>query len=245
MVFFRRKSGLTLIEMLVVVGIIAVLVSITMGIASRIEDRGKVELTRSTVALVSDALAKFADYGYQYRDSSYYTGHPEEREFYLSLAFPPDCNGFSRDGLSNELKKIMDIERPQIIYGPAEAVGQNPAVREAAEDFTRCSGCMVMYLFLSMVPDCAAILDRIDSSLITDRDYLGQRMSIFIQNGYYPLRRIVDAWGRTLRYDYYEEWLDFFPAGPAPAIRETIKTFPLITSAGPDGKFDTRDDITN
>jgi hypothetical protein len=139
------------------------------------------------------------------------------------------------------------IDPPPITAEPAEVTGQNPAVREAEEDFTRCSGCMVMYLFLSMVPDCAVILNRIDSSLITDQDYLGQRMNILLRRQYYPLKRIVDPWGRTLRYDYYDEWSTvFWDVVKQEKVKEkTKRTFPVITSAGPDGKFDTKDDITN
>ena len=51
--------------------------------------------------------------------------------------------------------------------------------------------------------------------------------------------RVIDAWGTTLRYDYYDE-LEV----PLVAVAGK-KTFPVITSAGPDKKFGTPDDISN
>ena len=45
------KSGFTLIEMLVVVAIIAILVSMVVGVTKRIDDQRKERLCRSTIAL--------------------------------------------------------------------------------------------------------------------------------------------------------------------------------------------------
>ncbi len=69
-------------------------------------------------------------------------------------------------------------------------------------------------------------------------------MTIAIDGREYSLIRIVDPWGTTLRYDYYsneteEPDLTFSRRG------QTIRNFPLITSAGPDREFGTDDDITN
>ncbi len=63
------KSGFTLIEMLLVVAIIAILVSMVVGIAKRIDDQGKERLCRNTIALIGNALEQFRDFGYEYKDT--------------------------------------------------------------------------------------------------------------------------------------------------------------------------------
>ena len=96
-----------------------------------------------------------------------------------------------------------------------------------------------MYFFLSRVPESRKTLDKIDKSLITRKGSDGSDMTIFIDNKEYPLLRIIDPWGTTLRYDYYEE------TGLYAERMESKKTFPVITSAGPDKEFGSADDITN
>ena len=80
----RHKTGVTLVEMLIVVAVIAVLVTMVIGIAARIDTKGKEQLTRSTFALLNAALGQFHDYGYRYPHLNYY-----------DLKFPLDCNSIS------------------------------------------------------------------------------------------------------------------------------------------------------
>jgi hypothetical protein len=86
-------------------------------------------------------------------------------------------------------------------------------------------------------------LDKIDESLITNLDSNKQprNISITYPSGVlkdYPLSRIIDPWGTTLKYDYYYEVL--IPPDP-----RQKRTFPVITSAGPDKQFGTADDISS
>jgi hypothetical protein len=76
-----------------------------------------------------------------------------------------------------------------------------------------------------------------------DEDYL-KIIVDSANNRSYPWIRVVDPWGTPLRYDYYsndveEPSLTFVQRG------QTIRSLPLITSAGPNKQFDTSDDITN
>lgn len=233
------KNGLTLVEMLIVVAIFMVLVSMTIGIAVRLDNQGKQRLTQNTIALLNMALKQFADYGYQYRTRTYNminTTTPEgqaERDFYDGLDFPPDCNGYEIDRFRYELAKLQDLRSvagvlivPDTAYDPAY------------------SGCSAMYFFLSLVPQCRATLERIDSSLLIDTDENKQPMQLLVNNELYnelySLTRVVDPWGETLRYDYYHETVGFL----SDERQISKRNFPVITSAGPDGKFDTHDDIT-
>ncbi len=77
------KTGFTLIEMIVVIAIIAILISMVVTIAKRIDDQSKERLTRETIALLGNALEQFRDFGYEYKDADY-----------AGLVFPLDCNGY-------------------------------------------------------------------------------------------------------------------------------------------------------
>ena len=233
------KSGFTLIEMLVVVAIIAILVSMVVGVAKRIDDQSKERLCRNTIALVGNALEQFRDFGYEYKDS-YYDG----------LVFPLDCTGFGiitgtypypniPDTLHNALYSSSSFDPPNITILP---------VAQHAPDF---SGSEALYFILSQVPDCRATLDKIDKSLLTNigTDHVTP-ITITINFGAtsqtLPFTRIVDPWGTTLRYDYYPDYADYTGTIPYQNYRDSAKrTFPVITSAGPDKIFDTADDISN
>ena len=95
-----------------------------------------------------------------------------------------------------------------------------------------------MYFLLSQVPECKSTLNRIAGSLVTNLDENKQPIAIRVDGVDYPLLRIVDPWGETLEYDYYDEMLNYI--GDRVQSR---RNFPLITSAGPDGEFGTADDI--
>ena len=217
----RYKTAFTLVEMIVAVSIVVVLVAIVIGVASRIDNQAKERLTRGTIAIINSALEEFSDYRYQYTAS------------YVPFKFPLDCNGFAQTMLEAELGvAVFNVNSVQISDGIHTHTDPNY------------SGCEAMYFFLSQVPDSRKILERIDKSLITNKGVNNQPMeiSILFTNGdkkVYSLMRILDPWGQVLRYDYYDE-----TASLAGKI-DTRRTFPVITSAGPDRKFDTPDDITS
>jgi len=211
----KTMNCFTLVEMLIVVGITALLAAIAISVAARIDNKAKQQLAESNIAILTAALQQFADFGYNYKDADY-------REF----DFPLDCNGFPVQDLEDTLEyALLDTGNVSIDGGDHDQ---------------SYSGCEAMYFFLSRVPACRQILDKIDKSLITNRDEDGNRMIINVDGDEYPLLRIIDPWGKTLRYDYYDEsFTDPYDWG------KTKRTFPVITSAGPDRIFDTDDDITN
>jgi prepilin-type N-terminal cleavage/methylation domain-containing protein len=236
MVYGRRNTvyGLTLIEIMAVVAIIAVLASIVISVASRLDMKGKEGLTESTFAVINAALGQFGNYKYKYNnDYRFYDGVGNvekklERDFFVSLKFPPDCNdpGISFIGM---LEKTLGL-----VPGGIQITGgtYNPEY----------SGCEVMYFFLNRVPECRETLEKIDSALITNTDVNGNPLIITINPNMmnsvsYPLYRVIDSWGTTLRYDYYDEWLNLADR------METIRAFPVLVSAGPDKVFGTADDM--
>jgi prepilin-type N-terminal cleavage/methylation domain-containing protein len=59
---YKYKHGVTLVEILVVVAIIALLASMVIGIASRIDNQSKERCLESTFALLESALQEYHDY---------------------------------------------------------------------------------------------------------------------------------------------------------------------------------------
>jgi prepilin-type N-terminal cleavage/methylation domain-containing protein len=174
----RTKSGFTLVEMLVTVAIIVILASLVVGITLRIENREKEKQCRSTIALLTTALAQFHDYGFNYSDPDY-----------SAFTFPLDCSGFDGPGIA-------------AVLGSALGVGAgNVQISDANTNY---SGNEVMYLLLSMVPASRETLGKIDKSLIASRNAT-ITITIGTQKQVYPLLRVIDPWNITLRYDYYDE----------------------------------------
>jgi len=230
----QNNAGVTLVEILVVVAIIAILVTMVIGIAARVDTQGKERLTKNTIAILTAALGEFQDYGYRHKDYSVYPTD-DERDFYRSLDFPIDCNGLSDTDLKSALK---------------DALGAGSVLITGGTHDTKYSGSEALYFFLSRVPESRETLGKIDKSLITNKDFYGNDLKLVIDGTEYPLLRIVDPWrergattniGKTLRYDYYDETASF-------TFDERMKSkrnFPVITSAGPDKEFGSADDITS
>jgi Tfp pilus assembly protein PilE len=218
------QFGLTLVDMLIAVAIVAILAGIVLTTLTRIDSKAKEQLCEATLETLNTALRQFHDYGYQYQTNA--TG--TELEFYRSLKFPPDCNSFTEIDVENEIKKLLDLAATANI------------TTDGKHDPNE-SGIAVMYFFLSQVPECRQTLGNIDKTMLkSDHDGDEDYLKIQIDSREYPWLRVVDPWGTPLRYDYYDESDINFDHR-----KDTIRSFPLITSAGPDGQFDTNDDITN
>ena len=197
---YKHKIGATLVEILIVVAIIAILATMVVGIATRISNQSKEQLTKNTFALLNAALGQFRDYKYNGLGQALGT----------ALGLAPGS---------------ISIDLP--VHDP------------------NYSGSEALYFFLNRVPTSRQTLRKIDDSLITNLSANKQSMEIEIDflgglKKTFPLLRIIDPWGTTLHYDYYNEW-DFNYA----RRNKGKRTFPEIISAGPDRIFGTGDDITS
>jgi prepilin-type N-terminal cleavage/methylation domain-containing protein len=210
----KHKIGMTLVEMLIVAAVIAILATMIIGIAARINSQSNERLTENTFALLDAALSQFQEYEYNYKDPCY-----------ADFKFPLDCNDFSKSELEDILEDVLELN-------PGDVLISNGIHKQEY------SGSEAMYFFLSRVPESRMTLDKIDKSLITNKDKDKQDMTINIDGKEYPLLRIIDPWGTTLRYDYYDEDALTFDD-----MKESKRAFPVITSAGPDRSFGTADDI--
>jgi prepilin-type N-terminal cleavage/methylation domain-containing protein len=211
---YANKTGLTLVEMLIVVAIVVILTTIVIGLAGRVTDQSKEQLTRNTIGILTAALRQFRDYSYSYKDP-----------VYSGFDFPLDCNDFSQ---------------PVLEMTVGNALGATAVISGGTPDISY-SGAEALYVFLSQLPECRKALDKIDESLLTNLDSNKQprNISVTYPGGIpkvYPLLRVIDPWGTTLKYDYYDE----VTINP-----RSKRVFPLITSAGPDKRFGTTDDISS
>jgi prepilin-type N-terminal cleavage/methylation domain-containing protein len=210
----KCNAAFTLLEMLVVVSVIAILVTIVISVASRLDTQGKINSTKGTMALLDAALSEFEDYGFTYAAGSQYAN--------AYLKFPIDCND---RGVFND--------KSQVEAALTVAMGHTVTINNSANDPNYFST-EAMYFLLSQVPQCRQALEKIDKKCVVRDNETG---IIRMQSEDYPLMYITDGWGRPLGYKYY-----YFTSGTNIDTR-TIKTFPVLTSAGPDGDFNTADDI--
>jgi prepilin-type N-terminal cleavage/methylation domain-containing protein len=240
----KLQFGLTLVEILVVAAIVAVLAGIVLTTLTRIDSQSKENLCLGTLETLNTALRQFRDYGYEYRVNT--TGVTPATaaamlDFYRSLTFPPDCNQYSEVDVKGEIDKLLDPTNTLVIdISPVAAEQYEP----------NDSGSAVMYFFLSQVPECRETLAGIDPKLLkndhkNNENYWTITVVSIATSRSYPWLRVVDPWGLSLRYDYYANEKIEDPVHSWVQRKQTIRNFPLITSAGPDGIFGTNDDITN
>jgi prepilin-type N-terminal cleavage/methylation domain-containing protein len=213
----QNKTGFTLVEMLIVVAMVVILTTIVIGLAGRIDNQSKEQLTKNTIGIIAAALRQFRDYKYRY-----------EAPIYAGFDFPLDCTFLNDADIGNTVAGAMGATNVLVSGGAL-----NP-------EFSTGEG---LYFFLSQVPECRKTLDRIDESLITNLGDVTNKQPRIITITYpggitkeYPLLRIIDPWGTTLRYEYY----DNTTLNP-----HSKRTFPVITSAGPDRQFGNTDDISS
>ena len=216
---FKFQSGFTLIEMIVVVGVVAILVSMVMTVATRVQNKAKEQLTKSTLDILNGALSEFADFGYRYKGKDAFVGS-DQGDFYAGLKFPLDCNGLIETDVETELEDALWLDSGDVVINSPD-----PQLED--------SGIATAYFLLSRVPGCREILAGIDGSLVKSNG------AIAVGGIEYPWVRVVDAWGEPLRYDLYYE------AGNFQDWIDTRRSFPLIISSGLDKEFGTDDDISN
>jgi len=104
----ERKSGFTLVEMLIVLSLVMVLTAVTLTIATHLDTRAKEELTKNTIALIDAALQEFEEYGFVYNNTV---------DDYSGFTFPLDCNDFSRDDLQTLIKNAAGAT--SVVIDPA------------------------------------------------------------------------------------------------------------------------------
>jgi prepilin-type N-terminal cleavage/methylation domain-containing protein len=144
---------------------------------------------------------------------------------YRFCKFPVDCQEPAKRAMTTVIEEAMDYS--------------NVSITGNLNDYS----IAVMYFVLEQQPACKEILARMDESVVSNLDDNGNVMNIQLtRNGTmreYAFFTIRDPWGKALSYDYYRQ------NDNVAAWSIARRSFPVVTSAGPDGNFGTSDDITN
>jgi prepilin-type N-terminal cleavage/methylation domain-containing protein len=192
----QNKNGLTLIEILAAIAIVAILAAGLYIAGDYADKQAKIKQTQSTIEMLSAALE-------QYYDAN-------------SNCFP------FKAGLTYNRAKLEGTDSNGL-GGTVSVKGWVPTDYNdhyASDD--------ALYYFLNRIPASRNIIGTINSSLITNKDYMKREYFFTPTSGTtYPLLHIIDAWGTPFRYTYSKSAGD---------------NFPLIESAGPDKDFNKKDD---
>lgn len=246
---FGKNKGFTLIEVMIALAIVVIVGAVFLSIAQKLETSGNELLTKSTINVLETALEQFEISGYQLRhaDKSPYDNHEHNGITYLSYSYPPDCRDYhdwfevnpkktflfvasDSDAKWRNIDEVFeDIFRFDFSNEPTVSITATYTDKTAEKTDNRYwAGSLSMLVVLNKVPACKDILGAISTRNIQRTDETGAVMALTIDSEPKEIYLITDAWGKPLKY-----WYD------------GAQAFPIIQSAGADGKFDTADDIVN
>ena len=222
----KRQAGFTLIEILVVVAIIVLLTTGMVKVAQTVRTRAQERVTKGTISMLVSALAEYKNF--HDRGSGFeFPIEPDDFPFsFLIVAIDgyllvDDSNPGQHDGggFSDMWKDWGELE---------QEAGQRPARRLALATIE------FLYCVMEDVPGCKAILEKlpVDVAVNDDND------SVMIRGQAKPLLEVNDAWGHPL-------WYTVRGVRNLDAELPQPGNFPAIASAGPDGLFNTADDIVS
>ena len=214
----KRQAGFTLIEILVVVAIIVLLTAGMVKVAQTVRTRAQERVTKGTISMLVSALGEYKNFHDRGSGFEFPVG-PDVPDFFTNNNFPPNV------GLIDALSEFFD----ENLFALSDGEDQhNNYVWKDDVDLVDMRWALAtiefLYCVMEDVPGCKAILEKlpVDVAVNDDNDL------VIIRGQAKPLLEVNDAWGHPLWYAY---------KGPG--------NFPAITSAGPDGLFDTADDIVS
>jgi len=227
----KRQAGFTLIEILVVVAIIMLLTAGMVKVAQTVRTRAQERVTKGTISLLVSALGEYKNFhdrgsGFEFRIE------PDFPDF-ITGNIPPNAGlidalseffGNNFDGSDGEDQHNNFAWKDMDLLTSEQEEGRRLAL--ATIEF--------LYCVMEDVPGCKAILEKlpVDVAVNDDND------SVTIRGQAKPLLEVNDAWGHPLWYTVRGE-RSLLAAPPQPG------NFPAIASAGPDGLFNTADDIVS
>gem|GEM_PF-888885 len=231
----RPRRAFTIVEIIVVITVILILLAGMVKMGGVVRNSAMEKNTKTTISQLVTALEEYRDFhnGKPFVYPVLQSHFPLE-PYYLKDPVNPIRLG---NGLILDLVNFYDcwLLMPQYLTATFSRVDPDHLVEsknwkdwatldttQQTERIAARASIEVLYNYLQDVPACRKVLEKLSGSAVTneDNDYVqrsGQDM---------PLLEVNDAWGHPIRYRNHG-------AG----------NFPVLTSAGPDGLFDTADDI--
>jgi len=212
-----KQKGFSLIELLVVIAIIMILITAMAKVGGYVRTNAQIKTTKNTITLLCSALQQYKEY---YPDEP----DPFPTEPYAEAAgggYPYDFVNFedcfpSTATLNNTTSHNI-AGKAWEDFDSLQEIDQNELIAARAS-------IKVLYWHMDDVSPSQAILNSLPESAKINEfgdyvDYSGEQKTLI---------EVIDAWHRPIRYR---------TNGPG--------NFPTLTSAGPDGVFDSADDIVS
>jgi len=209
-----------MIEIIVVITIILILLAGMVKLGGVVRNSAMEKNTKTTISLLNTALQEYQTSRQGQTDLSF-PPEPYQIWFVTGSGNFWDINYFEACWPTG-IGIVFDFGTHQTPTNLTWKDWASLDTTQQTERITARASIEVLYNWLQDVPACRKILEKISDIARTneDNDYVqrsGQQM---------PLLEVNDAWGHPIRYRNHG-------AG----------NFPVLTSAGPDGLFETADDI--
>lgn len=118
MIIKLRHTGLTLVEILVAIVIMAVLAAGLYSVSNYVEKQAKAKLTESTIEILCSALEQYHDFYGKFPDITVASDYPANcdgiERLYYKLSLAPDAKNILNQINSSMIKNVDRNELPQI-----------------------------------------------------------------------------------------------------------------------------------
>jgi prepilin-type N-terminal cleavage/methylation domain-containing protein len=227
----KRQAGFTLIEILVVITIILLLTTGMVKVAQTVRTNTQIKVTKGTISLLVSALGEYKNF--HDRGSGFeFPIEPDVWDFFTNCPVGDTINV----GLIDMLSRYLPVNNRDGGNHDTYAWKDMDLLNADQQDGRRLALATIEFLYCVMedVPGCKAILEKlpVDVAVNDDND------SIVIRGQAKLLLEVNDAWGHPL-------WYTVRGVRNLDAELPQPGNFPTIASAGPDGLFNTADDIVS
>ena len=115
---YKHKTGVTLVEMLIVVAVIAILASMAIGIAARIDNQDRERDLKSTFVLLESALREYYEYRNRFPDPNHpdYPAHSSSAMLYEQLYSIPGSRKILGKISNSLIRNNPDMDGAPEIY---------------------------------------------------------------------------------------------------------------------------------
>ena len=177
-----NKKGFSMIEVLTAIAVIAILMSIVLGLGKRIKRQAYENLCKSQISIINSAIGQYCCQYYDFPFTTTPNPYP----------VPDGDNDFGQ----YDLETIL--------------IGQlgGGSIKNTTENEYATSECLYYYLSCKC-PNSRKLIDKMTASLVTSFDDAGNLRGFWLSGSNMAvdppkivLLRFVDPWGKSLSYTY-------------------------------------------